>query len=172
MNVSSYRPHLATMKVIENTPEKLVLYYHPVTFIVLPAIFLVLCIWVAIRQASQGSWSDVALVLGFGTIFMAGFGGIFYRKVRLTLDRTTGTITHAKTVFFRDSVKTYPLDDLEGATVDTTYQGDTVMYRAVLQFHSIDPVPVTRAYMSGPNGTEVYEAIMAWHTQPALDSNP
>ena len=164
--MAAYKPKLAIMKVVSNSPNRIEVYYHPVAYLVLASIFAALCVWVALWQAADGNWKDVALLLGFASIMLAGFGGIFYRKVRLTMDRMTGQITHAKTVFFRNSVEYYPLEDLARVTVDTSFTGDTAMHRALMQFHSRDAVPVLRAYISGGNGIEIAETLQAWLESP------
>lgn len=154
--MATYRPRWAIMKVVDQSEDRLELYYNPLAYALLGGGFALLCL---IAWIGSGNWIWFGAALIFGGAFVL----LFYRRVRLILDRSTGTITHSKilALFWRFE-ETYPLESLIKATVDTSYTGDTAMHRAVLMFSDRDAVPVTRGYLSGPNGIEVSGWINVW----------
>lgn len=160
------RPRIAIMKITEQSADRLVLSYNPLAYPILGTIFTLLCLF-----AFFGTSGATSLIwLGAAILFGGAFTLLFYRRVTLTLDSPTNTITHAKVLaLVSKSSATYPLDTLQKATVDTSYTGDTAMHRAVLVFTDGTHIPVTRPYLSGPNGMEVANWINAWRTP--LDSN-
>lgn len=161
------RPRIAIMKITHNTPDRLVLSYNPLAYPVLGGTFALLCL-----VAFFGTSGVTSLIwLGAALLFGGAFTLLFYRRVTLTLDRPSNTITHAKVLaLVSKSSTTYPLNSLQTTTVDTSFTGDTALHRAVLVFDDDTKVPVTRPYLSGPNGIEVSTWINEWLT--SLDSSP
>lgn len=154
--MATFRPRISIMKIAYQSAERLELDYNPLAYALGGGVFGLLCI---VAWLGSGQWIWLGAALLFGGVFV----GLFYRRVRLTLDRPTNRITHTKRLaLFWAFENTYPLDSLTKATVDTTYTGDTALHRAVLVFADGTLVPVTRPYLSGPNGMEVEGWINDW----------
>lgn len=164
--MSTFSPKLAQIKVVESSDTRLVIEYHPVAYLVAGAAMLLLCLWAGIRYAGD-SENPGWIAIVFGVIFFAAFGLLFYRRMTLTLDKSTGQITHYKrTMLVRRRTKSYPLANLTGVTVQTNTQGDGkfIFQRAILQFDDRDAVPMTTAMITGGSAAAAAEAINAWLT--------
>ena len=164
MGEKVFAPEVARIEVVEETPERLVIDYHPLTYLIAGATMGVLCLYAAAWLAGEGN-SGPAAMFGFaGVLFIGAFCFLFYRRVTLTLDRAAGTVTHAKRVaFFSRSSTDYPLADLEKATVDAQTTGDTTLTaRPVLKFREAGIVPVIVARITGGSPMTASAAINRW----------
>ena len=162
--MAAFKPKLAQIKVIHQDDTKLVVDYHPITYLLAGTTMALLCFWAGFRYAGDPDnpgW--IAFV--FGLLFFAGFGLLFYRRMTLTFDRTKGQITHYKrTLLLRRRTETYPLDAFTGVALETTSsnEGKLVFQRGVMQFSDRDAIPVTTALITGHSPARVVDAINTW----------
>ncbi|RYI30865.1 MAG: hypothetical protein EON48_05150 [Acetobacteraceae bacterium] len=110
-----------------------------------------------------------------GGAFFAAFGGgvpiliaaLMVRRVRLTLDRSTGLLTRTMRSVRGFSAESHALDRLTKASVSVNYDSDGNTYRTEL--HLADPdetVPFTSYYTSGRRPEAMAEAVNHWLTTP------
>jgi len=160
--LSTFKPKLATIKVTHQDDTRLVIDYHPIAYFLAGAGMAFLCYWAGIRYIGQ----DIKLGLiafGAGTLFFAGFCLLFYRRVTVTFDKSTGKINQAKRVMLiKNTSQTFPLADFTGAAVQTSFSSDTTMQRVILQFTNRDAVPLITASISGESPSKAAEVINTW----------
>jgi hypothetical protein len=109
------------------------------------------------------------LLLGGATIALVGGGvpiliaALMVRRVRLTLDRSTGLLTRTMRSVRGLAQESHPLDRLTKATVAVSYDSDGNTYRTEL--HLTDPdqtVPFTTYYTSGRQPDAMAKAVNDW----------
>lgn len=158
------RPKLARIRIVQTTDDRLVVDYHPVSFLVGGLAMTALCYWAGIRYWGSAD-TPVWPAFLFGTAFFAGFVLLFYRRMTLTFDRPSGQITQYKrTLLFRRRTVSFPLDAFTGVALQSSAQGDGAFFfqRGVLQFSDRPAVPMTLAMMTGGSPAEAAEAINTW----------
>ncbi|MGC5198516.1 hypothetical protein [Aphanothece microscopica] len=106
-----------------------------------------------------------------GGAFLAMFGGgipvliaaLMVRRVRLTLDRSSGQLTRTMRSVRGLSTESHPLGRLKTASVGVSYDSDGNTYRTELQL--ADPpqtVPFTSYYTSGNKPEAMARAVNDW----------
>jgi hypothetical protein len=105
-----------------------------------------------------------------GTLFVLFGGGIplliaamMVKRVRLTLDRSTGQLTRTMRSLRGLSQESHTLDRLTGATVGVSSDSDGNTYRTELQL--ADPpktVPFTSYYTNGRKPETMAQAVNDW----------
>lgn len=160
------RPQWATMKVRKNTPDRLELDYHPLAYLLLGGVMVALLLYVGPREVMRGNLREGLIAIGAAVFFALGIGFAMYRRVQVVFDRTAGEIRHVETVLYFMKKRTrHALADLTGVREQTSFTGDTALHRVALQFGAAE-VPLTRAYISGPNMGEMTEVIRDWAKLP------
>lgn len=125
----------------------------------------------------------MALAFGFGGLAMMGegrmLGGAFFalfgggvpiliaalmvRRVRLTLDRSTGLLTRTMRSVRGLSQESHALDRLMMATVGVSHDSDGTTYRTELRLTGPDQtVPFTSYYTSGRKPEAMAQAVNDW----------
>jgi hypothetical protein len=155
------------MKVIHRSDTLLVLEDRP-WFIGIFMIAMSLC-FVAGGMAMMGK----GMVLGGA--FFAMFGGgiplliaaLMVRRVRLTLDRSTGQLSRTVRSVRGLSQQDFALDRLTKAAVGVSYDSDGNTYRTELAL--VDPpatVPFTSYYTNGRKPEAMAKAVNDWLAAP------
>jgi hypothetical protein len=128
-----------------------------------------------------------ALVFAFGGLAMMGegkiLGGAFFalfgagiplliaalmvRRVRVSLDRSTGQITRIERSVRGLTRTTYALDRLQEARVGVSYDSDGNTYRTELRLTGPEETVIfTSYYTSGRKPEAMAEAVNDWLTSP------
>lgn len=106
-----------------------------------------------------------------GGAFFALFGGgvpiliaaLMVRRVRLTLDRSTGLLTRTMRSVRGLSQEIHALDRLTMATVGVSHDSDGTTYRTELRLTGPDQtVPFTSYYTSGRKPEAMAQAVNDW----------
>lgn len=106
-----------------------------------------------------------------GGSFFALFGGgvpiliaaLMVRRVRLTLDRSTGLLTRTMRSVRGLSQESHALDRLTIATVGVSHDSDGTTYRTELRLTGPDQtVPFTSYYTSGRKPEAMAQAVNDW----------
>ena len=86
-------------------------------------------------------------------LFMAGFGILmiffFGRPTTYDFNKASGLLTVTHTSLFNVSQQEYPLHDIKGVTIDTSYSGRSGTYRVVLLMAGGNRLPMTTFLSSG-----------------------
>lgn len=157
------------MRVLETTPNRLILEDRPVALAVILGLVILFLLFLALATFGESLW------LGFALLFMAAlFGGamvIFVRRVIVLLDRDTGTISINTTSLLGRSEATHPLAQLSRASVETQISRSTSSnggrsatshtHRTVLHFGS-EVVPLTMVHTAGDSADRMATAINGW----------
>jgi hypothetical protein len=166
------------MRIIEQTPERLVLELRPVGLMVLCLglflLFFVLGFGMRFflpflagmggfsRMPGLSSFAPGTGLLGYASIIPLLVAIFVLKTRRLIFDRATGKITVATRGFLGRNEVSYPMADFRGASVSSSRSGTNgTSYRAMLHFND-KTVPVT-PYGTGGNGpSRTVEAINSW----------
>lgn len=151
------------MKVIHWSDRQLILEDKPwligVMMIVMALVFL--AGGMALFRAGEIFGAVMMGLLGVGVPLL--IAAVMVQRVRLILDRDTGTISRTSRSVRGLSHTTYALDRLTEARVDASTDSDGTTYR--LHLHLSDPaeiVPFTSYYTSGRKPERLCAAVNEW----------
>jgi hypothetical protein len=169
------------MRILEQTPDRLVLELRPVALLILCVglflLFFVLGFGMRLflpAIAGLMGMPDMGLsalprapgmnLLGYASVIPLLVAVFLIKTRRLTFDRQTGQITIASRGLLGHREKTYPLADLQGANLAASRSGNSgTTCRAVLHFAGeTGQVPVTPYSTSGPGPVQTVNAINQW----------
>ena len=169
------------MRIVEQTPDRLVLEILPVALRVLCVglflLFFVLGFGIRLilpaiagltRMPEMGLSALPRMpgmnVLGYASVIPLLVGVFLIKTRRLTFDRPSGKVTMASRGIMGRGEAAYPLADLQGATLAASRSnGSGTTYRAVMHFSgATGQVPVTPYSTSGPGPSRTVEAINGW----------
>lgn len=170
------------MRILEQTPDRLVLEIRPVALLILCVglflLFFVLGFGMRLFLPAIAGLMGMSEMPGLSAIpktpgmNLLGYASVIPLLVavfliktrRLTFDRPTGQITIASRGLLGHGEKTYPLADLQGANLAASRSGNSgTTYRAVLHFAGeTGQVPVTPYSTSGPGPVRTVNAINQW----------
>lgn len=169
------------MRVVEQTPARLVLEIRPVGLMILCVglflLFFVLGFGMRLflpAIAGLLGMPDMGLsalprapgmnLLGYASVIPLLVAVFLIKTRRLTFDRPSGKVTVASRGLLGRSEAGYPLADLQGASLAASRSGTSgTTYRAVMQFAgATGQVPVTPYSTSGPGPARTAEAINQW----------
>lgn len=151
------------MKVVLNTDSQLVIEDRP-WFI---GIMLIVCVLtfafggMAILASGELFAGLMMLLIGTGVPVL--IGAIMVQRVRLTFDRTAGTVTRTRRSVLGVTQTTHALDRLDRARIGVYTGGDNATYRTELDFR--DPnemVPFTTYHTSGARPQAMVDAVNDW----------
>lgn len=170
------------MRIVEQTPARLVLEIRPVALMAmcvglfllffvlgfglrlfLPAIAGLMGMPQTPMLANLPSVPGMNL-LGYASIIPLLVAVFLIKTRRLTFDRPSAKVTIASRGVLGRGETGYPLVDLQGATLVASRSNNSgTTYRAVLQFSgSTGQVPVTPYSTSGPGPSRTVAAINSW----------
>jgi hypothetical protein len=165
------------MRVLEQSPDRLVLEIRPVGLMVMCVglflLFLVLGFGAGSVIRLVGGFSGMpglsnvpsapgTNLLGYASVIPLAVAVFALKTRRLSFDRSTGLVTIATRGVLGRSEASYPLADFRGATLASSRSGTNgTSYRAVLQFKD-QSVQVTPYGTSGGGPAKNVNAINGW----------
>lgn len=155
------------MKVIHRSDMLLMLEDRPWVLGLLLIVFALVFAFGGMAMMGEGKvLSGVFLaLLGIGTSLLMGTKMV--RRVRVSLDRTTGQITRIERSVRGLTQTTYALDRLQEARVGVSYDSDGNTYRTELHLTGPEEtVPFTSYYTSGKKPEAMAKAVNDWLTAP------
>jgi hypothetical protein len=151
------------MKVIHRTDSVLILEDRP-WFLGVFLILMALCfIFGGMAMVGAGQWLGGAFFALFGGGLPLLIAALMVRRVRLTLDRSTGQLTRTMRSVRGLSQESHPLDRLTKASVGVSTDSDGNTCRTELQL--ADPpqvVPFTSYYTNGRKPETMAQAVNDW----------
>lgn len=154
------------MKVVLNTPDRLILRSRPVR---LAAIFgggTAIFAAVVLVKALAGN-SDEAERAALPMVLLAAAFVVFVRETIATFDRAAGEVVIARRSVFGRSGTRLPLTDIRQARAEADPDKERTrsgrpLQRAVLVLTDGKVVPLTGAYSADPGTEEAVKAMKAW----------
>ncbi len=170
------------MRIVEQTPDRLVLEIRPVALMVICVglflLFFVLGFGMRLflpAIAGLMGMPDTPMltnlpsvpgmnILGYASVIPLLVAVFLIKTRRLTFDRSSGKVTVATRGLLGRGETGYPLADLQGASLAASRSGNSgTAYRAVMLFSGpTGQVPVTPYSTSGPGPARTVEAINGW----------
>lgn len=160
------------MKIAERSPERLRLTHLGWYYAAGAGVFGMLCLWAALNLYASGNMRDAAIFFFLGCGASVGLALVATRRVSVTLDRARNLAEVRNATAFGKQLRTAPLDQVDQATMQTSFTGDLPLHRLVLQFHDREAWVVTKMYTSGDGTSHAIEQINAWLGNPDLTSDP
>lgn len=158
------------MKVTRDTPEQLIVENNPIWLAVFVSLFGL--IFVGVGLSLLGSETGMAMLfIGGGLAIGIGFNMIFIRRTQLILDQARNLVELRRRSWLGYSSRTWELQYLKRAEVQTSRSGDTDTHRAVLIIDGgmdAGDHPLTLVYSSGSGARRAQAAVNDW--LGALDS--
>lgn len=156
------------MKLIEETPARLVVEDRPWIIGTALTLGILLCLALAMGLYRGSGW----LTLGFGlaSLLLAVLFVVFVRRVIVIFDRDAQALVIRTRSLTGDSETTLALADVTGAEVETSRSTSTsndgsrsvsVTHRPVLTTRT-GPVPLTQVYSSGSGAETIAAAVNRW----------
>jgi hypothetical protein len=156
------------MKLIEETPARLVVEDRPWIIGTALTLGILLCFALAMGLYRGSGW----LTLGFGlaSLLLAVLFVVFVRRVIVIFDRDAQALVIRTRSLTGDSEMTLALADVTGAEVETSRSTSTsndgsrsvsVTHRPVLTTRT-GPVPLTQVYSSGSGAETIAAAVNRW----------
>ena len=153
------------MKVVLNTPDRLIIDSRPVWPGLLAMTFIMVGVAIGWNMTLEQDDPTGILIavpfVGMGTLaFWA-----FVRRAQIIFDRKKGTIDIRRKSIMAHTRITHALSDFERADVETSQSSGAATHRAVLILFtgiSAGRHPVTQAHYSGPGAQRIADAINAW----------
>ena len=109
----------------------------------------------------------MVLIFAFGGMVLLAsdetFGALMVQRVRLTLDRSAGTVTRTRRSVLGLTQTTQALDRLDRARVAVSSDSDGSTYRMELDFRDpAEMVPFTTYHTSGTRPEAMAQAVNDW----------
>jgi hypothetical protein len=156
------------MKLIEETPARLVVEDRPWIIGTALTLGILLCLALAMGLFRESGW----LTLGFGlaSLLLAVLFVVFVRRVIVIFDRDAQALVIRTRSLTGDSETTLALADVTGAEVETSRSTSTsndgsrnvsVTHRPVLTTRT-GPIPLTQVYSSGSGAETIAAAVNRW----------
>jgi hypothetical protein len=167
------------MRVLEQTPDRLVLEVRPIALMVMCVglflLFLVLGFgssvllpgFLALMGVQVPGIADVSIpgtnILGYAAVIPLAVGVFALKARRLTLDRRAGMVTLTSRGVFGTSKQSWPLGEFRGASLrrNSRAGNNSRTYTPMLEF-SQQSVPVFPYGTSGSGPARLVEAVNAW----------
>ncbi|WP_137109266.1 sodium/calcium exchanger protein [Rhodobacter sp. SY28-1] len=151
------------MKVIHNTEQLLILEDQPwfigIMMIVMALIFAFG--GMAILASGEVFGGLMMLLIGVGVPVL--IGALMVQRVRLTFDRSAGTVSRTRRSVLGLTQTVHPLDRLDRARVGVSTDSDGTTYRMELDLR--DPpeiVPFTSYHTSGKRPEAMAQTVNGW----------
>jgi hypothetical protein len=157
------------MRVVENSPDRLVIEDNPVLLGAFLAILILF--FAAVALWTIGSAPLVAFAALTGAALMGVAFAAFVRRVFVAFDRAAGAVVIRTASIRRQTEVQLPLTDIAQAVVEVTTSLDdqnsstprTLMYRPALSLKDGRPNhPLVQVYSGGTGAARVVDAINDW----------
>ncbi|MGJ8615259.1 MAG: hypothetical protein ACSHWS_00375 [Sulfitobacter sp.] len=161
------------MKVTRDTPDQLIIENNPVWLAVAVSAFAFLFIVVGLFTLQAEIFVGIAFIVG-GSVIGIVFNLAFIRRTQLILNRTDNLVELRRKSLLGYKRRTWELEFLNSAIVQSSYSGDTNTHRAALIFDDgmdAGTHPITLVYSSGSGAERAMTAINTW-LATSLDSSP
>jgi hypothetical protein len=156
------------MKLIEDTPARLVVEDRPWIIGTALTLSILLCLALAMGLYRESGW----LTLGFGlaSLLLVVLFVVFVRRVIVIFDRDARALVIRTRSLTGDSKTALALADVTGAEVETSRSTSTsndgsrsvsVTHRPVLTTRT-GPIPLTQVYSSGSGAETIAAAVNRW----------
>lgn len=161
------------MKISRNTPEQLILDIRPIWLAIFVSVFGLVFLGVGLAIVGSEKGTGIAFILA-GAVIVTVFNLAFIRRTQLILDRPRNLIELRRKSFLGYSSRTWELQYLDKAVVETSRSSDTNTHRAALVISDgmdAGTHPVTLVYSSGSGARRSADAINSWQKRALLDSD-
>lgn len=167
------------MKVLHDTPDRLILDETPWLIALLLAGFVLVFVGAGLFIMSENLLFGLAFG-GFGGIVGCVVMAVMVERLQIIFDRTAGTVTIRRKSMRRYTQVSHALDNLSHAELETTVssKGDTLARAVLILSRGMSagrhPLNATYSNLSGP--PQMVAAINTWlgslpgRTSPAVDS--
>lgn len=166
------------MKVIEETPTRLVIESRPWLLGGILILAILLCLALGMGLWSASPW----LTLGFGlaALLLAGCFVAFVQRVLVIFDRNAEGLVIRTRSLMGQGEQTLALGDVTAAEVETSRSTSTnsnggqttsITHRPVLVTRT-GPLPLTQVFSSGSGAEEIARTVNRWLGQTASSTDP
>ena len=155
------------MKATRDTSDQLILENNPILLVVLINLFALIFIGVGLISLPQDLWIGIAFTSG-GLLIAVAFNLAFARRTQLIFDRPANRIELRRRSLLAYYRQIWTIEDVTGATLQTSMSGDSPTHRAALNVHVYgrDEVhPITLVYTSGSGPAKAVRQINDWLDQ-------
>ena len=154
------------MKILYNTPERLIVEHKPVWIAVFITLFSLIFIAVGLLMTRETLFGLV--FVGVGLFFGVVFSLVFVKRTQVIFDRTAQTVELRRKSLQRYTRRDWDLRHFERAMVQSTTSDEgTKMYRPTLVFSGgmdAGKHPIVSSYQSGKGAQRLVDAINGWHS--------
>lgn len=155
------------MKVVENTPDRLVIRRAPwnwAGWLIVCCLLLCGAIW---DEASSGNWINAALLAVFGQGLLGLAFVLSVRFDELTMDRRLEAVQLRHRTVFRSETHTFPLGRFEQASTQSSQNSNGAITRRVALILTDHPKKeirnITPGYGAGSNAEDTAKLINEWY---------
>ena len=155
------------MKVIHRSDTLLMLEDRPGVLGLLLIVFALIFAFGGMAMMGEGTVLGGAFFALFGAGIPLLIAALMVRRVRVSLDRSTGLITRIERSVRGLTQTTFALDRLQEAKVGVSTDSDGNTYRTELHLTGpVETVPFTSYYTSGKKPEVMAKAVNDWLTVP------
>lgn len=155
------------MKVIHRTDALLMIEDQPWLLGILMIVMALVFAFAGIAMLISGEAFGGLMMFLVGVGVPVLIGAVMVQRVRLTFDRTAGTLTRTRRSVLGLTRTTHALDRLECARVGVSTDSDGSTYRTELDLRNpVETVPFTTYYTSGRRPEEMVRAVNDWLGHP------
>ena len=151
------------MKVIHRTDQVLMVEDRPWLIGAFMIFMALIFAFGGMALLASGELFGGLMMLGIGVGVPVLIGALMVQRVRLTFDRSAGTVTRTRRSVAGLTQTVYRLDRLNRARVGVSTDSDGSTYRMELDLRGQrETVPFTSYYTSGRRPEEVAQAVNDW----------
>lgn len=152
------------MKVTRETPDQLIIENNPIWLAVFISVFALVFVAVGLFLMSTEFWMGVAFT-GAGLVVGVVFNLAFTRRTQVIFDRPGNLVEMRRKSLLGYSKRSWHLEHLSGADVQSSRSDNTTTYRAVMIIDGgmdAGTHPLTLVYSSGSGAQTAANAINRW----------
>ena len=152
------------MKVSRNTPDQLIIENNPIVLAILLNTLFLVFLGAGLFNLSTDFWFGIAFA-GGAVVFGAIFNLAFIRRTQILFDRPANLVEMRRKSLLGYQRRTWALEHLDRAEVQSSRSDNTNTYRAALVFDGgmdAGTHPITLVYSSGGGARRAADAINTW----------
>ena len=153
------------MKIIEDTPDRLVVEDRPILIGLILTVSLVFSVYLIFVGYSEGRMFLLFAMLFFAAGALLAFLTVV-KRTRLVLDRTSGRMILRVASSRKTDETREPLKSVNRAVVQETHSTDSRGSRIVLTFEGRKSLPLTNHFSGGTAPEHVVDRINAFLEKP------